>query len=61
MEEHIENYIVTEVGCFGSMNEFKESDPTCEQLLPSGRKKKKVSVDDLITEAIKTNKTNLMG
>lgn len=55
------NYLVTEVGCFGSMTEFSENDPTCEQVSPNNKRKKKVSIDDLINESIEINKKNLTG
>lgn len=58
MKDDTQMYFVTEVGSFGSMDAFSESDPTMEAV--NGKKKKKQTMEELIKEATETNRKNLI-
>ena len=58
MADETQMYLVTEVGSFGSMDAFADTDPTMEAV--DGKKKKRKSMEELIQEATETNRKNLI-
>lgn len=57
MKDDSQMYLVTEVGGFGGMQEFQDNDPTMESV--DGKKKRK-TMEELMQEAVETNRKNLI-
>lgn len=57
MKDEGQMYLVTEVGGFGGMQEFQDNDPTLESV--DGKKKRK-TMEELMREAVETNRKNLI-